>query len=372
MKRATGIIFACQNDDYLREITAMRTMCSVPFMGRYRVIDFLLSSLVNSGITNVGIITLNNYNSLMDHLGSGKEWDLNRKRDGLFILPPYAQKDSLGIYKGKVDAIASVSTYIKRSKEELCILCGTHTVSNMTYTKAIDAHLKSGADITILHNTEGSEYEIFPHDMILTTDEENKVTDISLGAANSAEFKLSMGIYIISKDLLLQLVKEAIAHNLYHFEKDVLLGKLGKLKIMGYAYDGYVARLNSVRRYFEHTMQLLSPEVNRQLFKEGLPVYTKVKDEVPSMFGDSAKVSNSMLADGCFVEGEIENCVLFRGVRVHKGAKLKNCIIMQHTEIMENASLGYVITDKEVIVREGRVLTGHESYPVVLSKGAVV
>lgn len=373
MKRAMGVVFTYENDKFLRELTMARTTASVPFGGRYRIIDFILSNLVNSGVTNVGIITKNNYHSLMDHLGTGKEWDLSRKRDGLFILPPFASEEGRGWYNGNIEALYSILTYIKRSKEDYVIISGSGLVCNMRYDEALEFHEEKGADITVIYNeTLAENYDFVTGDAIVQITEGGRITDIAFRPMNNSIIKLSMGKYIIDKRLLEYLITEAVAHSRFDFEKDILQRKISELKIYGHKYDGYAARINSIKSYYKHSMEILDMEVREKLFCISNPIYTKVKDEVPCMYGGITRVANSLLADGCIIDGEVDNCVIFRGVKVRRGAKLKNCIVMQDSDIMENSVISNAILDKNVIIREGRMLMGHENYPVVLSKGIIV
>ncbi len=373
-KNAFGLIYTGESNLSLKDLTYSRSVAAVPFGGRYRAIDFTLSNLVNSGITNVGIVAQRNYHSLMDHLGSGKEWDLHRKRDGLFILPPFVTKENTGLYRGTVDALKSCMGYIRRSSQRYCIFTGSHTIFNMAFDEVLDRHIETGADITVLYNQEGEAYEQEEHfeDVRFVFDENERAQAMEIDAFRPKSNLISMDTYIIEKTLLEYLVEECVSRGNYDFVRDILFKKLDTLKLMGFRYDGFVARLNSLTSYFRHTMQLLEPGVRRDLFSEGSPVYTKVKDEVPAKYMEGAMPNNSIVADGCVIEGEIENCVLFRGVHVAKGASVKNCILMQNSEIMENASLQYVILDKSVIVKRDRRMIGHPSFPVIIRKNAVI
>ena len=177
---------------------------------------------------------------------------------------------------------------------------------------------------------------------------------------------------VVDKALLEYLVEEAYARGEYDFIRDVLLKKYATLKVMGCRYDGYVARLDTVNDFYRHNMALLDPAVRGDLFNKRHPVYTKVKDEVSTRYGENAVVSNSMLADGCVVDGTVENSILFRGVKVEKGAVVKNSIILQGVSVGKGAGLDHVILDKGSSVRDGRVLTGYDSFPIILKKNTVV
>ena len=370
MENAFGLIYTGDASMELRELTFSRSVAAVPFGGRYRSIDFMLSNLVNTGIYNVGIIAQRNYHSLMDHLESGKEWDLHRKRDGLFILPPFVTHDNTGVYKGTVDAIRSCMGYIRRSSQRYVVLMGSHTIYNTTFTDMIQSHVESGADISIMYNVE-DQYDMSDQydDLRLKLDEKGFVTDLAINPREAETNFCSCDAFVMEKSLLEYLVEDAHAHALYDFTNDVLLRNVRSLKIKGYEYKGYVARLNSINAYYRHNMALLDKDVTRDLFSHDHPIYTKIKDEFPASYVNDGHAVNSIVADGCVIEGEVENSILFRGVKVGRGAKIRNSIIMQAAEIMEGSSLNCVILDKGVIIGSGVNLSGHETYPVVLRKG---
>lgn len=371
--KAFGLIYTGESNMQLRELTYSRSIAAVPFAGRYRCIDFILSSLVNSGITNIGIITQKNYHSLMDHVGSGKEWDLHRKRDGLFILPPFVTRDNTGIYRGTIDALRSVLGYIRRSAQRYVVLTGSHTIYNTTFTEMLAQHIKTGADITIMYN---EETDFNPEDQYLdlrlTLHESGRVTDLQLDPYRPLSNLQSCDTYIMEKTLLEYLIEEAAAHDYTDFTRDVLLKHVDSLKIYGWRYDGYVARLNSLQGFFKHNMAVLERPVREDLFNREHPVYTKVKDEPPARYGQHASLRNSLVADGCVVEGTVENSILFRGVHVGEGCVVRDCILMQASDIYPGSELNYVILDKGVTVKDNRRLAGYAGFPIIVRKGSVI
>jgi glucose-1-phosphate adenylyltransferase len=373
MRDTMGIIYTGDSNISLQELTLRRSVAALPFGGRYRVIDFILSNMINSEVVNIGLITQNNYHSLMDHLGSGKQWDLDRKSGGLFILPPYVSHGNTGWYRGEIEALHSNMSYIRRSPQKYVIISGSSMVCNLTYDDAMEFHKDNNADITLIYKEDkkATKEDLSKHTLI-RTDEENRIWDIEVNPTAPMSDKISMEMYIIEKRLFEYLVEECVARGLYDFNKDILIKKMDKLKILGYPYDGYLAKIDSVQSYFKHNMELLNEENFYELFHHSGPIYTKVKDEVPAKYGDNSKVENSLVADGCIVDGQVENCVLFRGVKIAEGAVVKNSVIMQDTEIQEKACIENVILDKEVIIRKGRHLIGQDSYPVVIRKKAVI
>ncbi|MBO4562151.1 MAG: glucose-1-phosphate adenylyltransferase subunit GlgD [Clostridia bacterium] len=373
MENAFGLIYTGDASMQLRDLTFSRSVAAVPFGGRYRTIDFMLSDLVNTGIYNVGIIAQRNYHSLMDHLESGKEWDLHRKRDGLFVLPPFVTHDNTGVYKGTVDALRSCMGYIRRSSQKYVVLMGSHTIYNTTYNEMIKQHIASGADITIMYNRV-KDYDMSEQfdDLRLKMDADGRVTDLALNPAMPETDCCSCDAFVMEKSILEYLVEDAYAHARYDFTSDVLLGSVQSLNIRGWEYKGYVARINSMNSYYRHNMALLDKAVSKDLFSSEHPIYTKIKDEFPARYVGEGRAVNSIVADGCVIEGYVENSVLFRGVHVAPGAVVRNSILMQADDIGENSTLDHMILDKSVTVGTERVLSGHGSYPVILRKGTKV
>ena len=374
MKDVFGLIYTSDESDMrLRDLTRSRSIAAMPIGGRYRVIDVLLSNLVHSGVSNVGLITQRNYHSLMDHLESGKAWDLNRKRDGLFILPPYVTRSSTGSYSGLLDAIRSNLNYVRRASQRYAMISGSSTVFNMKFDDMMAQHLATGADITILYNVPADDESNGDADRThLKMDESGRVVDIEVTPHLNTYPNVSMDVYIMDKALLTYLVEVSAAHYRSDFVRDVLIKQLGELKIYGYKYDGYVSRIDSIASYYKLNMDMLDESIRTPLLYRPNPVYTKVKDEVPARYEAGAKVVNCLVADGCIIEGTVENSVLFRGVRVGKGAVVRNCILMQGVEVQDGAQLSNVISDKDAFIKRDRRIVGQESYPVVIEKNAVI
>ena len=373
INNAFGLIVTADRSTHLKDLTLSRSAGAVPFGGRYRFIDFTLSNMVNAGITSVGLITEKNYHSLMDHLGSGKEWDLHRKRDGLFILPPFMTKDNSGVFRGAIDAIRSVLGYVRRTQEDYAVLALPRVVMNLDLTAMMEQHVETGADITILYAEDGSlRPEEQNQDLRLILDEKGRVTDMELDAYRPHSMNRSADVMILKKELLEYLVEEAYARGEYDFHRDILLKKCKTLNIMGYKFEGFLARMESVEGYFANSMALLNPDVQADLFNARRPIYTKVKDEVAARYSVSAQVKNALVADGCVIEGLVENSILFRGVHVKPGARIYNSIVMQGAEVDENAILDHVILDKGVKILPGRSLQGYDSFPIVIRKNQTV
>ena len=364
-----GIVFTNLNENLLPELTQERSMASVPFGGRYRLIDFALSNLVNAGIGKVGVITKENYQSLMDHIGSAKSWDLDRKNGGLHILPPYGRAGSSGIYKGKIDALRGVYKYLENSQEQYVVLYDSNSVLNIDIGAMVEQHIASAADITVAYKN--GTLPADPNVMAFEFSGE-RVSRVFMPENERPVCNYGLGIIVIARSLLLALVSEASAENKYHFARDVIMPNVGNLIIKGYEFAGFAVNMDSTQTYVEANMSLLSADARNDLFNRSRPVYTKVKDAMPTRYGINSKVTNSLIADGCVIEGSVKNCILFRGVKVGKGASLENCIVMQGSEIGNNAELKYVTIDKAATVGANRELCGAPSYYIFIKKGATV
>lgn len=369
---ALGIIFPNSYDNMVPELVTERLMASIPFAGRYRMIDFILSSMVSGGIDNISVLVRKNYHSLMDHLGSGREWDLTRKNGGLNIVPPFAEK-TVKVYNGRVEALASILSFLRDQKEEYVVMADANIAVNFDFSAMLDAHIASGADVTVAYKEEELAESLknpnnAKEDLYYTfAVADGRVTKIYMNSQESGPQNLSMNIYILKRELLIDLVNTAYVRGYVYFERDILAQQLDKLNVQAYRYDGYLARITDMKSYFEENMKLLDDSNLDALFS-GNTIYTKIRDDNPTRYINGAKAVNIMAADGCVIEGEVENSVLFRGVKVAKGAKVKNCVLMQDTVVGEGASLEYVITDKNVTITPGKEVKGTDSFQVFASK----
>lgn len=368
--KTLGIIFSNIHDTYLGELTKQRTLASLPFGGRYRLIDFVLSNMVNSGITEVGVIAKYNYQSLMDHLSTVSNWDLDRKNGGLFILPPFGMGQS-SVYGSKIDALFGALGFIKSSKQEYIIMSDTNVLCNIDYDKAVESHVKSGAEVTVIANHESSKGR--SQDFVFTA-ENGFVTDVEINSPCTKSDFCGMGMFIMEKEKLIKVITNAIAHGYTHFERDFLQRQFmkGALKIGVYEFTGTVLRNRDVASYFKNNMRLLEEKVRSDIFSTQSPIYTKVRDDVPTHYGDECSVGDTLIANGCRIEGKVENSILFRDVVIEKGAVVKNSIIMQGSVVESGAKLDFGIIDKDCRITSGRSLVGAEVAPVIIHKGEVV
>ena len=376
MKNTLGIIIGFDGNNDLRELSEHRPVASVPFGGRYRVIDFMMSNLVNSGCYQVAVLMRDKYQSLLDHLGSGKDWDLSRKRGGMFLLPPnaFAPKSSPLVtenYRTSLEALGSISDMLNKNKSEHVLICSADIVANIPLDEVMKEHKKSEADVTIVctKNPEGGAF-----DMFLGLSPRHEIEDIRNGDNMGGKCKYkSMGIYIMKRKYLQSLLSDCVTHNLRSFERDAMqhVFKRGD-KIHGYVFDKYSAKIENVKGYFSASMDMLDKDIRDQVFLKNRPILTKIYDEAPTYYGEDAEVSDSLIADGSRIEGTVENSIIFRGCTIAKDAIVKDSIVLPNSSIGEGVELSYVVTDKGVTVRENRKMIGGATYPVAIAKNATV
>ena len=365
-----GIIFSYEQEPGLRELVERRMPASVPFGGRYRVVDFMLSNLHAAGITDVGVVLHGNYQSLLDHLGNGKTWDMARKYGGLKLLPPFADTRAYrsGEFRGKMEALTGVRSYLGEIRQDYVVLSDSDLIVNLPLADVLAAHLESGADITAVCTANGG----FVDNATYFTLAPDGAVEQVWCAPTAPRGHRSLEIYILKKELLLALVDECAAQDKYSFRRDVLAGMAGRLRLQSYVWDGYAAQLRSVKEYYDRSMELLQGPIRAELFRAGRPILAKEDDEASSYFAPGSRVKNSLVADGCTIEGTVENCILFPGVTVERGAEVRDSILFKGTAVRDGVTLCHVIADKGVEILPGRTLMGHENYPIVLAKGSVV
>lgn len=365
-----GIIFSYEKRNDLRELSEIRSSASVPFGGRYRMVDFALSNLVDAGVTDVGVVLHGRYQSMIDHLGSGKVWDLSRKRGGLHILPPFNYQKEWGImpFRGKIEALAGVRTYLEEIRQDYVALMEGDLVANLPMADIYEKHVKSGADITVVCGndsfaTEGGSY--------FEKDADGRVTEVLYGLHTPRGYR-GLEVYVLSTKLLKELVDECYAKDQFSWRRDVLRAKKDTLNLRTYIWEGFAAQVRSVKEYYDRSMQLLDPTIRAELFTAERPIRAKGADKASTYVGPHGRCVNSLVAEGCHIEGTVENSVLFPGVVVEAGAVVRNCVLFKEDIVRRNAQLSYIIADKNVEILADRSLMGHSTYPIVLAKGSTV
>lgn len=365
-----GVIFASDNESKLNELTLHRTTASLPFCGRYRFIDFTLSNFVNSQITNLGIITRNNYSSLMDHIRMGRDWDLNRKNGGIAVFPPYVSNSARSMNRGKIEALFSVLDFLEKASEEYVVVTNSNIAANIDFDSVFEAHKAKDADITMLT------YTACPNTtrkVIVSKDITDRVTDIRITQTpSSMPAEIGLNIYLLRKKLLIDLITDSYERGYTDFEKHILQQKEDSLRIYAYHIAGYVGVIDDIKSYYHESMRVLDTDLRNDLFTRNGTIFTKVKDSVPTRYRDGANVKNSLIADGCDINGTVINSILFRGVTVEAGAVIENSIVMENGTVCSGAHMSYIIADKDVTITADKKIGGYETYPMVIVKGKKV
>ncbi|MBQ3018690.1 MAG: glucose-1-phosphate adenylyltransferase subunit GlgD [Clostridia bacterium] len=373
-----GIIFSNIHDNNIPELTRNRTMASVPFGCRYRLIDFALSNMVNSNINNVSVITHYNYQSLMDHIGSGKDWDLARRSGGIKILPPFIRTTANSanqLYTTRLEALKSVNYAISKITDDYVVLSDCDVICNIDLNDMIKYHKANDADLTMAVKKVNLTKEQAKINVLVDSNSNGEITDVQAYPTNfEGEADINLNIMVMTRQYLQEIVEDSIAHNYTSLTKDIILRGISRKTYRTYRYDGYFACISSSQDYYASSMELIKDkDVRKQLFGvKNRPVYTKVRNSAPTYYSPEAKVTNSLIADGCEIFGEVENSILFRGTKIGKGTKVKNSILFQDTYTGENVVLNCVIADKNVVVRDNKVLSGDETLPFYLAKGKMI
>ena len=373
---AAGIIFSNLNNNTLSRLTRERTVAAIPFACRYRLIDFCLSNLVNANISKIHVVANYNYRSLVEHIGSGKDWDLARRAGGVKVVSPFqtATSSSAKLFATHMEALKSMKVeYIDQFKEDYVVLMDCDHVLNIDIKDVIKTHEKTGANVTIVTNAIDASYTS-KHPRMMVSSVAGKVTQIALNDVYDERHpELSLGIFVMKTNYLRILIEEAEAYNLNSLTQ-LLLKNCKSSNYRTYKYNGFFASVSSFLDYYKYSMELVNNESARAslLEKREAPIFTRVHNSAPTAHTKTAKVSNSMIADECVIEGTVINSVVFRGVKIEKGAVVKNSVLFHGTTVCKNASLNCIVTDKDVVVSQGVTLSGNENMPFYIQKGRKV
>ena len=359
-----------QDSKPLVELNERRPLATIPVGGKFRLIDFTLSNMVNAGIGNVGILLSAQSRSVLDHIRSGKEWGLARKRDGLFYLPADVE-DLLNPVEGDIQSLYKNLLFVKRGHCPYILASDCDIVQNIDYEKVLHFHRRHNADVTMIYTRQPADKE--KEGYVLTVDGDDRVTDI----ASKAELQAGEAVYqrqlLIDTEIYQHCVRRAYARGYKQFVTDVLKRNVDRLRIFGYNYKGYARNIDSIQSYFETNMELLNFKVWKELFlQDQRHIYSKIKDEAPAKYMEESHVTNSLVANGCVIEGRVENSILFRKVHVGKNAVIRNSIIMQHSIVGDDADLNYVVCDKNTVIQPEAALSGAKDNPLCIGKSSVI
>ncbi len=373
-----GLIFSNIHDQGIPEMTRMRTMASIPFGCRYRLIDFALSNMVNADINTVGVITHYNYQSLMDHIGTGKDWDLARRSGGIKILPPYIaayENAAAGkLYSNRLEAVMGAENFIHKCNADYIVMSDCDVIMNIDLNAVVEDHIRSGAAITVVtKRLNVSDYQLDKSVAVLDIGEDNRITGISHQLPESGECDISTNIMVVKRSELQAIISDSLRMGYKSFTREIMANNVNGKLFRAYRYDGWYSYIGTLESYFKSSMQLLTKEARKGLFGvAGRQIYTKIRNSAPTKYCEGANAVNSLIADGCVIEGTVENSIIFRGVKIGKGCVIKNSILLQDTKVEDNVQLNCVITDKNVMIKNGRILSGHETMPFFIGKGMMV
>ncbi len=370
--KITGLIFSGMYNDGLDYLTRNRTVASLPFGGRYRQIDFVLSNMVNSGIQNIGVITKYNYQSLMTHLGSCQDWDLNRKRGGLTILPPFGTGSSGG-YRGKIEELRAALPYLSQQDTEFVVLTDTDTICSIDFRDVVEAHAESEADVTVVA-ARAYEPDASTSELVFDSFDGKTAESIYLNYAARGGQYTSLGMYVIRRELLIEKVTALAARGFYHLERDFIQQGFNRdgLRLGLYRFDRLAMKNRNILEYYHNSLKMKDEAVRNEIFRPAAPIYTTVRDEVPTYYGSDSEVTDCLIADGCRIYGKADNSVLFRGVIIEKNAVVRNSVIMAGCVIREGAMVENAIIDKEATVSSLRKIVGAPLSPMIVQKGDII
>lgn len=368
MNNCLGIINLDENESRMGELVRYRTLASVPIAARYRVIDFVLSNMANSGIEGIGIFTKNKSRSLINHLTNGRPWDLHRKKDGLRVF-------NFGEYDPEYDDVHNFVDnieFIKQSRRDYVLIAPSYMICNIDYSEVIKYHKNSNKDITIVYKKVFDGNEKFIDCDVLNINKDSRVISIGENIGRESNANISMEMYIMKTEVFIDIIYDSIKSGMYRKIKDYISSNLDDIEVGAFEFKGYLACINSLKAYFDTNMDLLTKLVNKELFYENKPIYTKSQDEAPAQYTKRSDVTNSIVANGSYIEGTVKNCIIGRRVHISEGTILENCVIMQNTVIGQNVKMDKVIADKGTLIDENQNIMGTDNHPVTIQKSRAI
>ncbi|WKY44337.1 glucose-1-phosphate adenylyltransferase subunit GlgD [Eubacteriaceae bacterium ES2] len=371
MKNVLGIILNIDGEDTtLKNFLEHRSLSTLPFGGRYRLIDFMLSNMVNSGITQIGVIGSHKYSSLVDHLGTGKEWSLSRKTQDLSILTGSSNSRIGNMIKINLRNLLSNRIFIASNPAEHVLLATPNLVTSYNFKEAFTAHLKNDADITMVYKQDQSIiHKLRDNDLCLEL-MNDRISNIHFCKMRRTSLFFTE-MLLIKKSILLKFLEFSERSGDWDLI-DMIQSNMDTLNIFGFNHTGYLKRVDTLINYVDTSMDLLEYEVVQELFRDDNPIYTKIKDNHPTYFNDPSKVSSSIIGSGCIIDGAVSRSIIFRDTEIDKNSKIQNSILMQHCQIGKNAILNYVVMDKDIVISDNTSLIGKPDSPIVIKKGTVI
>ena len=372
MSSTAGIVFSSLNNNTLSRLTSDRTVAAIPFGCRYRLVDFALSNMVNANMSNISVVANYNYRSLLEHIGSGKDWDLARRENGINFVSPFQSAKNpteAKMFSTHLEALKSMRSYIYELKEDFVVMTDADTIMTLDLSKIVDSHEKSGADITIVTKNTDKDFTA-KHPRMMVSSIDGRIDNIAMSEAYIPSHpSLMLGVYVMKTNYLRKIIEESVAYNLTSFTELLMRGAKSNV-YMEYKYDGYVAIVSSFLDYYRCSMEIAkNPDARNSLLgNREFPIFTRVHNSAPTRYKSTASVKNSLIADECVIEGEVENSIIFRGVKIEKGAKVKNSVLFRGVYVGKGATLNSIVADKDVYVSDGVCLSGNDNMPFYIQK----
>lgn len=368
MCNALGIVNFPGSNVKVKGMHDYRPIAAFSFLGRYRIVDFPLSNMTNSEIEEIQIYLKNRPRSVFSHVGTGRHYNINPKRGGVSILYGENSPES-EFYNTDIASFKANLRTIRKSSKDYVVIAPSYLLYSMNYDTLLKKHVESGADVTVVYKTVDNAKTHFIDCNTLNLNKQKGILSIDKNRGNYKVRNISMDTYVLSKDLFIELIEEAVKLSSLFWFTDILNEKCQELDVRGYQYKGYLAAITDLTSYYEANMELIDPQVAEELFKEEWPIYTRTNDSAPTKYTKDAKVRRAVISNGCLIEGEVENSIIGRGCIVKKGAVVKNSVVCPQTVIGEDVYLNNVVVDKEVNISRVKNVQGINGTPAYVRKG---
>lgn len=370
MKKVLGIL-DCHNSCSLGELTADRPLASVSFLGRYAFMDFPLSNFCNSGIDNVGILVKDHQRSILKHMGNMMSWVNNTKSGRINIF--YNEKGQMNpYYNTDINNIKENDWVILKSDADYIVFQSADVVTNMDLSVFIEEHIERGEEITAIYKEVDDADKAFIGCNVYEIDSDSYVLNATPNDGKNKKAKVALGTWIINRSALNRILEESAKVDARWGMKDMIgyCAEKGIFNVHAVPFNGYVRRMDSLQHYVEYSFELLNPEVAAQLFPLDRPIYTQTYDTPPAIYGETGGARNSFVSNGAIIEGQVENSIICREVKIGKGSFIKNSIILSDTVIGERVVLDNVVIDKYSKVSDRHEVKGDKDNPIYLKQGA--
>lgn len=351
--KAIGIILAGGNNKRIGKLSDKRAIAALPIAGSYRAIDFALSNMTNSKVNKVAVFPQFNARSLNEHLSSSKWWDFGRKQGGLYVFTPTVTKDNNFWYQGTADALYQNINYLKKSHEPYVIIAAGDGVYKLDYGKVLDRHIEKNADITVVYTKMSDTDDDLTRFGILKLDENERIVDFEEKPLVAESNNVSIGVYIIRRRHLIEILERCAKEDRHDFVKDVLVRYKNVRKIYGYKLDTYWRNVATVESYYRTNMDFLKKDIRDYFFKQYPDVYSKVDDLPPAKYNPGSDIKNSIISSGCIINGKVENSVLFKDVYIGNNCTIKNSIILNDVYIGDDSYIENCIVESRDTLRPG-------------------